>query len=65
MRAYAGFWGDYNHARRSYAWQSLGAAIDQQGLTLPEGMRLHSALADAEMTRLLVVRMLNGEGRRK
>ena len=65
MRAYAEFWGDYNVARHSYVWQSLNAAIDQQGLVLPPGMRLHSALADAEMTRLLVERMLSGEGRRK
>jgi len=62
MREYATFWGEYNHARKSFRWQSLGAAIDQQGLVVPPGMRLHSALADAEMTRLLAVRML-GEPR--
>ena len=65
MRAYAQFFGDYNPARRAYRWHSLGAAIEQQGLVLPVGMRLHSALADAEMTRQLTARMLNGKGRQK
>ena len=57
MRSYARYWGDYNKYRKSFVWQSLSAAIYQQELTVPPGMRLHSALADAEMTRLLALRM--------
>jgi DNA polymerase-3 subunit epsilon len=57
MQAYAEYWGDYDRYYGKFRWQSLGKAIRQQQLTLPAGMRLHSALADAEMTRQLVLKM--------
>lgn len=58
MRQYAAFYGSYDPHRHSYRWQSLSAAIDQQRLVLPPGLRLHSAVADAEMTRQLVIKMI-------
>lgn len=61
MKAYADYWGDYDYYHRNNRWQSLGKAIRQQGLALPAGMRLHSALADAEMTRRLVLKMQDAE----
>lgn len=55
MDLYAQFWGEYNEYYGSYRWQSLTAACKQQRLRLPKGLAAHSALADAEMTRRLMI----------
>lgn len=52
MRLYAAFWGESRYTG-SWKWQTLSAACLQQRLQVPAGLRLHSALADAEMTRRL------------
>ena len=55
MLLYAEFWGDYNSYRHSYKWQSLVNAARQQRLILPPN--LHRALADARLTRSLMLKM--------
>lgn len=59
METYAEFYGDWNSYRQSYRWQSLANAAKQCGLALPEN--LHRALADAELTRQLVLHMALSE----
>lgn len=55
MNAYAEFYGEWNDYHQSYRWQSLSNAAKQCGLTIPPN--LHRALADAELTRQLVLHM--------
>lgn len=55
MLLYAEFWGDYNTYRHSYRWQSLSDAAKQQNITVPPGP--HRALADAQLTRRLMLKM--------
>lgn len=55
MLLYAEFWGDYNTYHHSYRWQSLSDAARQQNLILPPNM--HRALADARLTRSLMLKM--------
>lgn len=49
MKLYAQFWGEWDSYHDSYRWQRLGEAAAQQGVSLPEGMALHTARADAEL----------------
>lgn len=58
MLEYAAYWGALDRRRGSYRWQKLTLACHQQGITLPEGMHAHSARADAELTRLLTLKVL-------
>ena len=60
MHMYAVFHGAYNHTRHSYTWQSLSNAGLQQHIVLPPYLKPHRALADAEMTRLLMLRIAAG-----
>jgi len=55
MELYAIYHGGWNRYHGSYRWQRLSAAMEQCGLELPAAM--HRALADAEMTRQLIVHM--------
>jgi DNA polymerase-3 subunit epsilon len=59
MLMYAEFWGDWNDYRSSFRWQKLGIAASQQGIDIPPD--LHRARADAELTRLLVLKMAQAE----
>lgn len=55
MELYAAFYGHWNDYYGSYRWQRLSSALGQCGVELPAG--IHRALADAEMTRRLVLHM--------
>jgi DNA polymerase-3 subunit epsilon len=55
MKMYAEFWGEWDDWHKSYRWQRLSNAARQQGIDLPAD--LHRARADAELTRLLVLKM--------
>lgn len=59
MWAYAEFHGEYDDYRGSYRWIKLGVALRQMGIDAAN-VTLHTALADAEMTRRLV-RKIAGE----
>ncbi len=52
MNLYAEFHGAWSEYHQSYTWQSLGAAAAQCGVEIPSN--LHSAAADAELTRLVL-----------
>lgn len=54
MQLYAQYFGDWNRARNSFRWQSLEAAGQQCGLTLPNA---HRAQADAQLARALLYYM--------
>jgi len=54
MEAYAVYHGAFSDYHGSYTWQKLGNAVAQMKLTVPVGLKLHGARADAECTRLLV-----------
>jgi len=49
MEAYAKFWGDWDDYHRSYRWQRLTTACEQQGIPEPEASA-HSALGDCLRT---------------
>ena len=51
MLWYADIWREWDDRRHKWAWQKLGNAMIQQGLTVSNA---HSALGDAEMTRQLI-----------
>ena len=53
MKLYAAHAGEWDDLRGAYRWHKLAAAAQQLGLAVPED--LHSARADAELTRLLVL----------
>jgi DNA polymerase-3 subunit epsilon len=53
MELYAAFYGDWNDYHHSYRWQRLSTAAQQCGIEIPPG--IHRALADAEMTRRIVL----------
>ena len=53
MVAYAQFHGEWDDYRGSYRWVKLGGALQNLGIDAT-GVALHTALADAEMTRRLV-----------
>lgn len=53
MIAYAEFHGEWDDYRGSYRWIKLGNALYSQGIDAT-GVVLHTAMADAEMTRRLV-----------
>lgn len=55
MELYALYWGDWSDYFHSYKWQRLGDAMIQQGIKY-EG-QLHRALADCQVTRLLMHKM--------
>ena len=55
MELYAQFYGDWNDYHQSYRWQRLSNAALQCGVDLPLGT--HRALADAELTRRIVLHM--------
>ena len=55
MKLYAALRGDWDGMRGDYRWQTLGAAAAQLGLDVPAD--LHSARADAELTRRLLVHL--------
>ncbi len=55
MLQYAVYWKE--KGRYGYRWQKLTAAIAQQGIQLPDHIQPHRALADAEMTRLLTLKV--------
>lgn len=55
MELYATFYGNWNEYHHSYQWQRLSTAARQCGIQVPD--QYHRALADAEMTRLLVLHM--------
>ncbi len=55
MDLYAAFYGDWHDYHRSYRWQRLSTAARQCGIQVPE--TYHRALADAEMTRQIVLHM--------
>jgi DNA polymerase III subunit epsilon len=57
MKLYADYWGDWNEYHQSNTYQSLGNAAKQQSITLPRGMKLHRARADAELTRVLTLQL--------
>ncbi len=54
MLRFAEYYGQWNRARQSFAWQKLSAACARVGVA-PEGT--HSALGDARMTLRLVQRL--------
>lgn len=54
MLAYAEYHGEWNPYYRSYKWQKLGVACQQQGISVVDA---HSALADCRMTLALVRRL--------
>lgn len=51
MQLYAGYRGEWNEKRGGWKWQKLGEAARQCGIELSADMRLHRALADAELAR--------------
>ncbi|WP_242475499.1 3'-5' exonuclease [Thiohalocapsa halophila] len=53
MKLYAAYRGEWDDIHASYRWHKLAAAAQHMGLAVPED--LHSARADAELTRLLVL----------
>jgi DNA polymerase-3 subunit epsilon len=55
MRVYAEHAGEWNHKSGSYRWHKLAAACQREGVELPA--ELHRAVADAEATRRLLVKM--------
>lgn len=55
MQLYAEFYGERDDLRGGYRWQKLGNAARQMGLDVPAD--LHSARADAELTRRLLLAM--------
>jgi len=57
MEMYARWWGDFSQYHRSYKWQKLTTAMEQQKIDVA-GMQAHRALADAEMTRRLVLKLV-------
>lgn len=55
MLHYAAYWKE--RGRYGYRWQKLTDAIRQQGIQLPDHLQPHRALADAEMTRQLTLKI--------
>lgn len=60
MKLYAAHWGEWSDYRHDYKWQRLGDAMRQQGI-LFEGT-LHRALADTQVTRLLMQKIAGVNG---
>lgn len=58
MKLYAAHHGDWDDLRGGYRWQKLGAAAAQLGLEVPAD--LHTARADAELTRAVLARVAQG-----
>ncbi|MCF7989008.1 MAG: 3'-5' exonuclease [Thiohalocapsa sp.] len=58
MKLYAEWYGEWNDIRGSYRWQRLGEAARQMGLAVPAD--LHSAAADAGLTRRVVEGVAGG-----
>jgi len=56
MKLYAQFYGEWNHRRGGYRWQSLDAAGKQSGIPLPNS---HRAKDDTLLTRALLEYMAN------
>jgi len=59
MNLYAVYYGDWNSYYGSYRWQRLGSAAMQCGIELQD---THRALADAELTRQIVLHMSRNHG---
>jgi len=57
MTIYAEYFGQFNHWRGSYTWQSLEKACRQQGVPYEDG---HTALGDCLATLALMRRVANG-----
>jgi DNA polymerase-3 subunit epsilon len=51
MITYAEHWGEWDRQHRSYRWQSLSVACQQQSITIQE---VHRALGDCQLTLALV-----------
>lgn len=60
MKIYAAHWGEWSDYRHDYKWQRLGDAMRQQGIRF-EGT-LHRALADTQVTRLLMQKIAGVNG---
>jgi len=56
MELYAEYFGDWSEYYQSYRWQKLGDAASQCEIVTP---KLHRAMADAEITRLILIHMAN------
>ena len=59
MDLYATFYGEWHEFHQSYTWQRLSTAALQCRIEIPPG--IHRALADAEMTRRIVLHMAEQE----
>lgn len=57
MLLYAEFYGQWDDIREAWVWQRLDEAVQQMELDLTEGMRLHRALDDCQVTRALLEKM--------
>jgi DNA polymerase-3 subunit epsilon len=58
MKLYAQFYGMWNHARRSFQWQSLENAGRQCGIPLPN---THRAKDDAALARAVLLHIANSQ----
>jgi len=54
MKTYAAYWGQWNSRRKSYVWQSLSKACDQQDIVVKDA---HQAIGDCQMTLALIQKM--------
>lgn len=59
MKLYPAWYGDWNSARNDYRWQKLAAAAEQMDLAIDEP--LHSARADAALTRRLLLAIADAD----
>lgn len=59
MELYATYYGEFNSYHGSYRWQRLSNAALQCGIDLP--LSVHRALADAEMTRRIMLHVADME----
>jgi len=60
MLEYADIWGDYHGYYKNNQWQSLSNAAEQQNIDISD-LTTHRALADCEITRKLLLKILNDE----
>lgn len=59
MELYAAFYGEFNSYRGTYRWQRLSHAAWQCGILVPKD--IHRALADAELTRQVLLHMVSAQ----
>jgi DNA polymerase III epsilon subunit-like protein len=60
MRLFAQYNGEWDDYHGHYRWRKLGEAGRLVGAKLPEGMQPHTALADAEMCRQIMLKLAEG-----